>query len=72
MLTMSHSDVDDQIDYEEEDIYEESDDGFDCYDDFEYGAKAKRCPKANAGIKSCVKKVKGGIHGMSKAIKSKI
>lgn len=47
---------------------DEYDAEFDCYDDYECGAKAKRCTKANAGIKTCVKKVKGGLSGMSKAM----
>lgn len=52
------------------DYYEEEEsDEFDKYDDFEYDAKAKHCAKSNAGIKSCAKKVKGGIAGYAKAMK---
>ena len=55
---------------EEEEYSKSSDDEFDCYDDFEYEAKGKRCPKSNAGIKPCLKKVKGGLRGLSNAMKS--
>ena len=53
------------------DYYEEEEDSdeFDKYDDFEYDAKTKHCAKSNAGIKSCVKKVKGGIAGCANAMK---
>ena len=59
--------IDDKIDVEEEEEEDEEEYDEPDYEEYEYNCKHKHSGKSNAGIKSCKKKIMGGIKGTLKA-----